>query len=570
VPGVDPGDVSLYIPVRNAARTLPAALRSLRAQTVQPRETFLVLDLRSTDDSIAIARASGLRIVEQAEHRFGHARNLALQAARTPWLASCDADVELEPSWLAALLDAADPNVAIVGGCTHEKLITPADRWRAVNMPHNWGPAPLDNPFMLVSEMLARVDALRTVGGYVSDGLYGEDSDLCRRLRDAGFMLRYQPAAVAHHDRRDTIASVLDLRWNYAQPRQQHRLTGLPGLVSKLPINRSYALQTLSQTLHSRHPQVCAISLLLWFHHARTDLAAVLNRWPLLDAPARDACLARLADALLSAADAHGLAPAAGARTAAARTPSRTPLESLVQEFAGAGIPSRTSQTRESVPAHLEPPTLAGSPGFASYLDAVGRATADLLAEIPQSVADCLQRSAEYLCDDSRDFSPLTPILEVSAEESRFLAAAALSPAWTWPELCAVLREIPGLLADLVRFRVAGRSLPAELPPELEWRNAVSRETPLSAAPRKAVSRETALLLLPHLEADPHARQTLALALSDGVDAAAIAYRTPSRFLPAVPILSARDLAIACAAAGFVIRDFHAEAGYTRLVLQRR
>jgi hypothetical protein len=78
------------------------------------------------------------------------------------------------------------------------------------------------------------------------------------------------------------------------------------------------------------------------------------------------------------------------------------------------------------------------------------------------------------------------------------------------------------------------------------------------------------LLLLPHLEADPHARQTLALALSDGVDAAAIAYRTPSRFLPAVPILSARDLAIACAAAGFVIRDFHAEAGYTRLVLQRR
>ena len=48
--------------------------------------------------------------------------------------------------------------------------------------------------------MLARVDALREVGGFDERYfLYWEDADLCRRLRRAGHHVRYVPSATAVH-----------------------------------------------------------------------------------------------------------------------------------------------------------------------------------------------------------------------------------------------------------------------------------------------------------------------------------------------------------------------------------
>jgi hypothetical protein len=49
--------------------------------------------------------------------------------------------------------------------------------------------------------MLARRDALTNVKGF-DEGyfLYWEDADICRRLRNAGWEIRYHPAAVAVHE----------------------------------------------------------------------------------------------------------------------------------------------------------------------------------------------------------------------------------------------------------------------------------------------------------------------------------------------------------------------------------
>jgi GT2 family glycosyltransferase len=48
--------------------------------------------------------------------------------------------------------------------------------------------------------LVARREALEQIGGW-DDGffLYGEDVDLCRRLRNAGWDIRFEPAAVARH-----------------------------------------------------------------------------------------------------------------------------------------------------------------------------------------------------------------------------------------------------------------------------------------------------------------------------------------------------------------------------------
>jgi hypothetical protein len=104
--------------------------------------------------------------------------------------------------------------------------------------------------------------------------------------------------------------------------------------------------------------------------------------------------------------------------------------------------------------------------------------------------------------------------------------------------------------------RTAGPTLATELPPAF-----------MPTANNDAAARSD-LVLVPHLEHFDDPVAALCDALTSA-PAAVIAYQTPRVFNPAVKILTARDLAIAAAGAGFAIRDFYTEAGLTRLVLER-
>ncbi|MFH1746817.1 MAG: glycosyltransferase [Planctomycetota bacterium] len=526
---LNPREVSLYIPVRNAARTLAAAIESVRQQSIQPAEFYLVVDHRSCDASVEIARRSGLRLIEQNDGRLGHARNLAIEVCRTRWLASCDSDVALEPTWLAALLHSADEAVAAVGGCTHERLITKADRWRAINMPHNWGPLAFDNAFMLVSEMLADTQALRCIGGYRADLQAWEDSDACQRLRHAGYALRYEPSAVAYHDRRDSVASVLDLRALYSSYRQRTRLESLPGLISKFAINHTYCLQSLSQTLHSEHPDVCAISVLLWFHHARHDLRTALHKWPLLDEADLAVCVARLDAALMACLSAEW-------------ANLITPLRQLIQI---------TDQTADAGARR----GLAGSTGFEDYLVAARQATLAFLHEIPTPVIHSVIDSARRLTGADNDTTFTLPRLAITQEQEQRLTEQSLHPAWHWPQLAETLQSAIGPRVSTITPILYGSVHEREIPAA-------------SFRPEDGEPDGPRLVLIPHLENSTQPVLLLKQALAKA-DLAVLAYQPPRIFVPAVPILSARDLATCSAAAGFQIRHFHTEAGLTRLVLER-
>ncbi len=585
-----PRDVSFYIPARNCARTLGAAIASVRAQTASPAEIFLVVDQRSSDDTPRIARDSGLRIVPQTEGKLGFARNLALQSAKTRWLASCDADVRLAPDWLEALLRVATPECAAVGGATYELPNTPADRWRAVNLPHNWGSAAIDNPFMLVSEMLAQARVLRSLGGYRADLQYWEDSELCQRLREAGYTLRYQPAARAEHDRGDSIASVLELRWEYAAPRQRMRLESLRGIREKLAINRGYCLQSLSQTLHSQSPELAAICVLLWFHHAHRDLRAVLEKWPLLTPPQRQACFALQRDALRGelrkawealAEPIDLLLPAADVEAGgAAGTDAQRGAEGQFSASANEGADGIVSEPAagttpgavDDADASSSSVPVANSRGFCEYLAALRRATRDFLDQIPEPLADFVRASANLLTSDAAK-SALTsgagapavasdgpaaagalalPSLLLTDEDRERLAAVRLRPAWSWAELSEQLAaSVPQLAPDC---------------PVYEWGASLSSECPEDIEQRVAGGQR--LVLLPHLETSVDPRATLHEALTIA-NVAVIAYRPADVFIPAIPILTARDLVAGCAAAGFHIRDIHTEPGLTRIIAQR-
>jgi glycosyltransferase involved in cell wall biosynthesis len=94
--------------VRDEAAVLAACLRSLDGIV----DETVVVDTGSVDDSMAIARAAGARVVEQAwADDFSAARNRALDEARGEWILYIDADERLaaaDPTAVAALLHGAE------------------------------------------------------------------------------------------------------------------------------------------------------------------------------------------------------------------------------------------------------------------------------------------------------------------------------------------------------------------------------------------------------------------------------------------------------------------------------
>jgi len=88
--------VSVLLPVRDAAVTLGECLLSLRTQTLADHEVVAVDD-GSTDDSLALLRAAAgqdprVRVIATGPRGIVSALNVALLAARAPYVARMDAD----------------------------------------------------------------------------------------------------------------------------------------------------------------------------------------------------------------------------------------------------------------------------------------------------------------------------------------------------------------------------------------------------------------------------------------------------------------------------------------------
>jgi hypothetical protein len=261
---------------------------------------------------------------------------------------------------------------------------------------------------------------------------------------------------------------------------------------------------------------------MLWFHHARRDLLAALARWPLVTAEARNTCVAELWGAL----DAALVGP---------WSPLRAPLLSCLPDVAA-------HNTQDG--------GLAATPGFRAYLASAAQATRDFLAEIPDELVPAILNSAVRMAGETPSAPFERPRLVVQEEDRRRLAQQVRRPAWKWSELRETLRKLNCEVSDDALASTDGPTLPGEAP-----------------ADGVAAGAGT-VVLVPHLEAgtEPAAQLAAALARPEWV---VIGYQNPAVLVAAVPILTPRDLACICAAAGAEIRHFYTEAGRTLLVARR-
>jgi glycosyltransferase involved in cell wall biosynthesis len=85
--------ITAYAPTFNEGAQIREVLES-----IQWVDEIILVDSFSTDETIAIAKEYGARIIQQKFTGFGSLRNLALDAASNDWVLSIDADERCTPA----------------------------------------------------------------------------------------------------------------------------------------------------------------------------------------------------------------------------------------------------------------------------------------------------------------------------------------------------------------------------------------------------------------------------------------------------------------------------------------
>jgi N-acetylglucosaminyl-diphospho-decaprenol L-rhamnosyltransferase len=188
-----------------------------------------VVDNDSPDDALATIADLPLNVIRTGRNGgFGFGCNRGAAAGTAPYVLLVNPDARIGDAaldTLCAVLD-GDPQVAVAGPKTladdgtlhHTQRNYPRTRssWAQALFLHRvfkrarwadeviWDPAAYERPgtpeWLAGSCLLIRRSAFEAIGGFDERFfLYCEDVDLCHRLRDAGYQVRYEPAAVAHH-----------------------------------------------------------------------------------------------------------------------------------------------------------------------------------------------------------------------------------------------------------------------------------------------------------------------------------------------------------------------------------
>jgi 4,4'-diaponeurosporenoate glycosyltransferase len=183
--------VSVIIPARNEAHNLPALLRSLAAQPVQPRE-ILVVDDGSTDRTGEIAQQLGARVLASDPLPDGWrgktwACHQGAQAATGELLLFLDADSWFEPDGLGRILSSYTGGAFSVG--PHHAVRKPyEDLSLFFNLNMNVGTVPrgLFGQMLLVDR-----ESYRRVGGHEAvKGRILENFWLAQQFAAAGLPVR--------------------------------------------------------------------------------------------------------------------------------------------------------------------------------------------------------------------------------------------------------------------------------------------------------------------------------------------------------------------------------------------
>jgi len=184
-----------------------------------------IVDNASSDNSLKVTKEEfpNLHYLENKENfGFGKAQNIALRQIKSDYILLLNPDTEVPPGVISTMLSfmdstkvvgAASPKVILGNGqldlAAHRGFPTPVAAFRYYFLGddslYHLSKKSMDKPHEVDSIsgsfFLTRKFVLEKVGYFDEDFfMYGEDLDLCFRIKEAGFKIMYLPEiSVIHH-----------------------------------------------------------------------------------------------------------------------------------------------------------------------------------------------------------------------------------------------------------------------------------------------------------------------------------------------------------------------------------
>ncbi len=203
--------ISVVVITLNEEKNIRACLNSLKEQKY-PDESYeiIVVDASSDATPAIVAEFDRVRIIKSRKG-FSRQKNSGWRAARFAIIAFTDADCLIPENWLPTIAEAmSDPKITAIGG---NALAPPQSNWfelcvssighpggGAIGFDANVEPGPQGISFIAGCNAAFRKSAIAEVGGFGPDFQEGgEDVDLSRRLRRAGYRLDYIPDLNLYH-----------------------------------------------------------------------------------------------------------------------------------------------------------------------------------------------------------------------------------------------------------------------------------------------------------------------------------------------------------------------------------
>jgi glycosyltransferase involved in cell wall biosynthesis len=221
--------VSVIIPARNEARTIAGLIRSVQEQAPPGWAVEVVLvDDGSTDDTVAVARGAGARVLELGQRPGGGnpavARNRGALTATGDPLVFLDADCLPAKDWLRHLLEGHDAGAAVVGGALDlPSGLSPMARcdyycgWYHVHSRRAAGAVPNHPPGNL---SVRRAEFGHTPGFTEQQPVAYAHEELAwqAEIRRRGGRIVFDPRAIVHHYNRPGFRNLLrrNYRWGYS------------------------------------------------------------------------------------------------------------------------------------------------------------------------------------------------------------------------------------------------------------------------------------------------------------------------------------------------------------------
>jgi len=217
-------DLSLIIVSYNTAALTCDCLHSVMAADGPEREVFVV-DNASTDSSAEIiqARFPSIRLIANPKNRgFSAANNQALPLCRGRYLFFLNPDTQVRPDAFDRAVSFMDahPRIGLAGARivnpdgTHEESVNccyPGQKHSRGEL----GSLPGGIAWVLGAAMIAQTELIMKLQGFDETFfLYGEEQDLCLRIRKAGREIGFiEGAIVVHHGGQSEASNSAVVMW---------------------------------------------------------------------------------------------------------------------------------------------------------------------------------------------------------------------------------------------------------------------------------------------------------------------------------------------------------------------